>query len=172
MLNPSGPDPRKACTSEHHSSSSAWVFSQPAMSFHRDFYAYERYWFGWQVRSGFSLTSYGKTRMNLLTSPIAIPHGLPVCAMKFGAPKFCSRISGFDQALGEWKVRRKYLHVAFLESFLVAGMPLLSVVCVQCRVRGIEKARFGKRMRPALYRSRSSLIRRAGASSQISELLH
>ena len=64
-------------------------------------------------------------------------------------------------------MRRKYLHVAFLESFLVAGMSLLSVVCVQCRVRELEKVRFGKRMRPALYRSRSSLIRRAGAAVRL-----
>ena len=32
-------------------------------------------------------------------------------------------------------------------------------VCVTCRVRELEKARFRKRMRPALYRSRSPLMR-------------
>ena len=29
----------------------------------------------------------------------------------------------------------------------------------KCRVRELEKARFGKRMRPALYRNRSPLMR-------------
>ena len=40
-----------------------------------------------------------------------------------------------------------------------------SSVC-GCRVRELEKARFRKRTRPALYRNRSPLMR------QISELLH
>ena len=41
----------------------------------------------------------------------------------------------------------------------------------KCRVRELEKARFGKRMRLALYRNRSPLMRREGGSSHISELL-
>ena len=36
-----------------------------------------------------------------------------------------------------------------------------------CRVRELEKARFGKRMRPALYRNRSPLMRREGAAVRL-----
>ena len=37
----------------------------------------------------------------------------------------------------------------------------------KCRVRELEKARFGKRMRPALYRNRSPLMRREGAAVRL-----
>ena len=38
--------------------------------------------------------------------------------------------------------------------------------CVRgyCKVRELEKARFGERMRPILYRNRSPLMRREGAA--------
>ena len=34
----------------------------------------------------------------------------------------------------------------------------------KCRVRELEKVRFGERMRPILYRNRSPLMRREGAA--------
>jgi len=37
----------------------------------------------------------------------------------------------------------------------------------KCRVRELEKARFRKRMRPALYRNRSPLMRREGAAVRL-----
>ena len=37
----------------------------------------------------------------------------------------------------------------------------------KCRVRELEKARFGKRMRLALYRNRSPLMRREGAAVRL-----
>ena len=37
-----------------------------------------------------------------------------------------------------------------------------------CRVRELEKARFGKRTRPALYRNRSPLMRQEGATVLVS----
>ena len=36
-----------------------------------------------------------------------------------------------------------------------------------CKVRELEKARFRKRMRPALYRNRSPLMRREGAAVRL-----
>ena len=43
---------------------------------------------------------------------------------------------------------------------------------IMYKVRELEKVRFRKRMRPALYRNKSPLMRREGGSSQISELLN
>jgi len=37
----------------------------------------------------------------------------------------------------------------------------------ECRVRELEKARFRKRTRPALYRNRSPLMRREGAAVRL-----
>ena len=50
------------------------------------------------------------------------------------------------------------------EEEIVAGNCF--VYCV-CRVRELEKARFRKRMRPALYRNRSPLMRREGAAVRL-----
>ena len=36
-----------------------------------------------------------------------------------------------------------------------------------CRVRELEEARFGKRIRPALHRNRSPLMRREGAAVRL-----
>ena len=36
-----------------------------------------------------------------------------------------------------------------------------------CKVKGLEKVRFGKRTRPALYRDRSPLMRRGGAAVRL-----
>ena len=40
----------------------------------------------------------------------------------------------------------------------------ISSMYTYCRVRELEKARFGERSRPALYRNRSPLMRREGAA--------
>ena len=37
----------------------------------------------------------------------------------------------------------------------------------KCKVRELEKARFGKRMRPALYRNTSSLMSQEGAAVRL-----
>ena len=41
------------------------------------------------------------------------------------------------------------------------------LLCPWCRVRELEKVRFGKRMRPALYRNRSPLMRWEGAAVRL-----
>ena len=41
-----------------------------------------------------------------------------------------------------------------------------------CRVRELEKARFGKRMRPALYRNRSPLLRQERAAVRLASCCH
>jgi len=51
------------------------------------------------------------------------------------------------------------------------GKPLQKEVkandCSKCRVKELEKARFRKRMRLALYRNRSPLMRQEGAAVRL-----
>ena len=44
---------------------------------------------------------------------------------------------------------------------------LVSYDCCNCMVRELEKARFGKRTRPALHRNRSPLMGREGAAVRL-----
>ena len=57
--------------------------------------------------------------------------------------------------------------ITFWICFASISLIFLNEFYLKCKVRELKKARFRKRMRPALYRSRSSLMRREGAAVRL-----